>query len=367
MKRNASELELELELENFLRAVEVDDTNKEFRAQRPKICGKMNGFFGVEGDAYATHLSSGFGNQEKLNTFPGCGDGGLPESFVWSQNPVSDHSVISATIDTQASMCGPASSGITFACTATGSAGSPSSAHKPKSGDNQGRGTTSTGSSREQSDDDDIEIDGGSCGQSMDPLSVKKIRRMVSNRESARRSRRRKQAHLVDLETQVDQLRVENGSLYNQFAAADRHLNEAATDNRVLKSDVEALRMKVKLAEDMVAKGSLTCSLKHLLQNYSSPSQPISTHGLFQASDISPSLGIQGDDEASYMSVSDSAHVALELEYADPGNASINHRLNRNVPLIQKNTSLDHLQNLQNRISEAVSCLSENCLSETWP
>ncbi|MCL7042946.1 hypothetical protein MKW94_000929, partial [Papaver nudicaule] len=70
------------------------------------------------------------------------------------------------------------------------------------------------------------------------------ISRKVSNRESARRSRRRKQAHLVDLELQVDQLRGENASLYKQFNSADHQFKEAATDNRVLRSDVEALRVK---------------------------------------------------------------------------------------------------------------------------
>ncbi|PIA43892.1 hypothetical protein AQUCO_01800141v1 [Aquilegia coerulea] len=355
MKRSASQLD---DLEKFLRCMTTIESkvgDGEIRVhQKARIGGETQGgrFFNVQQghhdqkrfqDVRASDLSFSFGNQEKVRAFPSC-EVGLTESLVWSQNPVLKHSSISATIDSQSSMC----------------AGSPTSAHKPKSGDNQARGTTS-GSSREQSDDDDVEIDGGSCGQSMDPLAVKKIRRMVSNRESARRSRRRKQAHLVDLETQVDQLRVENGSLYKQFANANRQFGEAGTDNRVLKSDVEALRLKVKLAEDMVARGSLTCSLNHLLQSYSSSSQPLNSHDLFQVSDVSPTLGVRGE-QASYISVSDSGQIsALGLEDVDTGNDSIKNRLNQNTPVIQRNASLDHLQSLQNRISEAVSCLSE-----TW-
>ncbi|XP_057799187.1 basic leucine zipper 9 [Salvia miltiorrhiza] len=97
---------------------------------------------------------------------------------------------------------------------------------------------------------------------------TKRIKRMVSNRESARRSRRRKQAHLSDLEEQVEQLRGENASLFQQMANASNQYKNAATNNRVLKSDVGALRAKVKLAEDLLARGSLTSSLTHLLHNY---------------------------------------------------------------------------------------------------
>nr|CAB3449024.1 unnamed protein product [Digitaria exilis] len=60
---------------------------------------------------------------------------------------------------------------------------------------------------------------------------------MVSNRESARRSRKRKQAHLADLETQVDQLRGENASLFKQLTDANQQFTTAVTDNRILKSD----------------------------------------------------------------------------------------------------------------------------------
>ncbi len=70
---------------------------------------------------------------------------------------------------------------------------------------------------------------------------------MLSNRESARRSRRRKQAHLSDLEMQVAQLRVENTSLVKQLIDINHKFSAAAVDNRVLKSDVEALRVKVSL------------------------------------------------------------------------------------------------------------------------
>jgi uncharacterized protein YhaN len=70
---------------------------------------------------------------------------------------------------------------------------------------------------------------------------------MLSNRESARRSRRRKQAHLSELEMQVAQLRVENTTLVKRLTDISHKFNEAAVDNRVLNADVEAFRAKVSL------------------------------------------------------------------------------------------------------------------------
>ncbi|KAK1584415.1 hypothetical protein Q3G72_032875 [Acer saccharum] len=75
--------------------------------------------------------------------------------------------------------------------------------------------------------------------------------RMLSNRESARHSRRRKQAHLTELETQVSQLIVENSSLLKRLTDISQKYNVAAVDNRV-KADVETLRAKVKMAEESV-------------------------------------------------------------------------------------------------------------------
>lgn len=106
------------------------------------------------------------------------------------------------------------------------------------------------GTSGSDSDSDSLfDIEGGLCDQSTNPLDVKRMRRMVSNRESARRSRKRKQAHLVDLETQVDQLRGENASLFKQLTDTNQQFTTAVTDNRILKSDVEALRVKVTIVQ----------------------------------------------------------------------------------------------------------------------
>lgn len=44
---------------------------------------------------------------------------------------------------------------------------------------------------------------------------------------------------------QVDQYRGENESLFKQLADATQQYKDALTNNRVLKSDVEALRAKV--------------------------------------------------------------------------------------------------------------------------
>uniref|UniRef100_A0A2P2K9L9 BZIP domain-containing protein n=3 Tax=Rhizophora mucronata TaxID=61149 RepID=A0A2P2K9L9_RHIMU len=114
----------------------------------------------------------------------------------------------------------------------------------------QARQTTS-GSSKDDSDDDDLEGDTGT-NENTDPADVKRARRMKSNRESARRSRRRKQAQLNELETQVSQLRDEQNSLLSRRTDIDKKCDAAVVNNRILRANIEALRAKVKMAEEQV-------------------------------------------------------------------------------------------------------------------
>ncbi|XP_058086769.1 light-inducible protein CPRF2-like isoform X2 [Magnolia sinica] len=132
-----------------------------------------------------------------------------------------------------------------------------------------------SGSSREQSDDDDLEVD-MEATDNMDPTDAKRVRRMLSNRESARRSRRRKQAHLSELEAQVSQLRVENSSLLKRLTDTSQKYNGAAVDNRILKADVETLRAKVKMAEDTVKRVTGVNTLFQTMPDISSIGMPFS-------------------------------------------------------------------------------------------
>ncbi|KAJ4828613.1 hypothetical protein Tsubulata_004973 [Turnera subulata] len=100
-----------------------------------------------------------------------------------------------------------------------------------------------SGSSRDDSDDDDLEGETETNGLA-DPADAKRARRMQSNRESARRSRRRKQEQLSDLETQVGALRDERTSLLTRFTDINQKCDEASVDNRILKADIETLRAK---------------------------------------------------------------------------------------------------------------------------
>ncbi|EEF41391.1 light-inducible protein CPRF2 [Ricinus communis] len=108
-----------------------------------------------------------------------------------------------------------------------------------------------SGSSREDSDDDELEGD-TETNDNMDPADEKRARRMQSNRESARRSRRRKQAQLNELEAQVGQLRDERTSLLTRLTDINKKCDEASVDNRILNANIETLRTKVKMAEDQV-------------------------------------------------------------------------------------------------------------------
>ncbi|TKY74607.1 Basic leucine zipper 9 [Spatholobus suberectus] len=249
---------------------------------------------------------SGFQNllPDAMTTFSNCGI----TDPVFAQNLTPKHSTITATIDSQSSICG------------TGNVGSPVSANKPDGRENHTKGATS--GSSEPSDEDD---EAGPCEQSTNPVDTKRLRRKDSNRESARRSRRRKQAHLADLELQVEKMKVENATLYKQFTDARQQFREADTNNRVLKSDVEALRAKVKLAEDMVTRSSFTTLNNQLLQTQCQMSTPpqLNTTSLRRMAHVSPTITVHGND-ASYNGVTvggqNSALGNLDMTYNDINN-----------------------------------------------
>ncbi|XP_009139366.1 basic leucine zipper 25-like, partial [Brassica rapa] len=103
-------------------------------------------------------------------------------------------------------------------------------------------------SSRDDSDDDDLDGD----ADNGDPTDVKRARRMLSNRESARRSRRRKQEQMNEFDTQAGQLRGEHSTLLSRLSDMNHKCDAAAVDNRILRADIETLRTKVKMVEETV-------------------------------------------------------------------------------------------------------------------
>ncbi|XP_047971238.1 light-inducible protein CPRF2-like isoform X1 [Salvia hispanica] len=210
--------------------------------------------------------------------------------------------------------------------------------------------STSSGSSGDQSDDDEGETE---ASQNMDPADAKRMRRMISNRESARRSRRRKQAHMSERETQVSQLRVENATLLKRFTDINQKYNESAVDNRVLKADVETLRAKVKMAEESVKRVTGLNSIFHAMSEISttgmqsfarSPSKtsagaavPIQDQRYYQSPSHNhlTNLGIQND----LVDIPPVENVPSNTTAANGGN-----KIGRGVP-VQRHTSLEHMQN----------------------
>eukprot|EP01018_Ginkgo_biloba_P039543 Gb_21347 [translate_table: standard] len=238
--------------------------------------------------------------------------------------------------------------------TVSGPIGIPALPPKPKCGSDQIK-TTTSGSSREQTDDDELEAELEASQLTMDPSDLKRMRRMLSNRESARRSRRRKQAHLSDLEMQVAQLRVENSSLFKRLTDISQKYNEAAVDNRVLKADVEALRAKVKMAEDMVARAA-GASLP--VRNTSQVPAP-SVQYVGGPFDLPASGGVQGEGspflhpgqtgttQGMPSTVSGMNQQSKELKIHNIGT-----KMGR-TPSMQRVASLEHLQK---RIRGGVTC-----------
>ncbi|MCD7464320.1 hypothetical protein HAX54_052508, partial [Datura stramonium] len=73
-------------------------------------------------------------------------------------------------------------------------------------------------------------------------IDERKQRRMISNRESARRSRMRKQRHLDELWSQVLRLRTENHNLINKLNQVSESHEKVFQENMQLKEEASGLR-----------------------------------------------------------------------------------------------------------------------------
>lgn len=81
--------------------------------------------------------------------------------------------------------------------------------------------------------------------KSLPPPEMKRMRRMLSNRESARRSRRRKQAHMQDLEVQNNELVEANEKLQKEMAALRSLAKEAILEKKKSQAALETLKHQV--------------------------------------------------------------------------------------------------------------------------
>lgn len=71
---------------------------------------------------------------------------------------------------------------------------------------------------------------------------MRRMRRMLSNRESARRSRRRKQDHLSTLETKMNGVNCENVTLRKQLQSLERKNKELIREKERMKAEIERLK-----------------------------------------------------------------------------------------------------------------------------
>ncbi|XP_065860333.1 bZIP transcription factor 53 [Euphorbia lathyris] len=89
-----------------------------------------------------------------------------------------------------------------------------------------------------------------SSGSDSDPryanVDARKRKRMISNRESARRSRMRKQKQMEDLVNEASQLQNENGKLIQNINISSEHYAQVESANNVLRAQAMELTERLR-------------------------------------------------------------------------------------------------------------------------
>ncbi|KAK7409809.1 hypothetical protein VNO78_00143 [Psophocarpus tetragonolobus] len=96
----------------------------------------------------------------------------------------------------------------------------------------------------------------GRCSGSEEELQAlmeeRKRKRMISNRESARRSRMRKQKHLDELGTVVTKLRNENQQIVTSLNLTTQKYLAVEAENSVLRAQVDELRRRLESLNEII-------------------------------------------------------------------------------------------------------------------
>nr|XP_043626576.1 bZIP transcription factor 11-like [Erigeron canadensis] len=84
-------------------------------------------------------------------------------------------------------------------------------------------------------------------------MDQRKRKRMISNRESARRSRMRKQQHLDELTSQLSQLRKDINQVISSASITTQHYMSVEAENRVLRAQVAELSNRLHSLHEIIA------------------------------------------------------------------------------------------------------------------
>ncbi|GFZ16197.1 basic leucine-zipper 42 [Actinidia rufa] len=120
--------------------------------------------------------------------------------------------------------------------------------------------------------------------QQLNIIDERKQRRMISNRESARRSRMRKQKHLDELWAQVVRLRNENHNLIDKLNHVSESHDRVVQENSRLKEEASDLRKMLTDLQigspypDLRYLEEVTCNTAHLRAESSNQSITTSTN-----------------------------------------------------------------------------------------
>ncbi|CAH8306695.1 unnamed protein product [Eruca vesicaria subsp. sativa] len=83
-------------------------------------------------------------------------------------------------------------------------------------------------------------------------MEQRKRKRMLSNRESARRSRMKKQKLLDDLTAQVNQLKKENNEILTSVSITTQHYLTVEAENSVLRAQLDELNHRLESLSDII-------------------------------------------------------------------------------------------------------------------